>query len=83
MSCFKRNCKSLESVTLSGNIEDIGDGTFSGCTNLKYIRIPDVENLYIGKDILDVGSDTVINTPQGSIADEYAQKYHLLVDYNY
>ncbi len=61
------NVKTMKSLTLHSNVQKIGKGTFSGCTNVKSVHIPDIdawfrlsslkssfsiENLYIAGELL-------------------------------
>jgi transcriptional regulator with XRE-family HTH domain len=44
-----QNCYNLESIYLDGDVRIIGESAFNGCTALRYIDVPNCENLsYIG-----------------------------------
>ena len=49
-----RNCRELFSVTIP-NVEEIGFGAFEGCTNLKFVKLPD--------GIKEIGSEVFGNCP--------------------
>ena len=63
-----KNCKNLQSVTISDSVTSIGDNAFSGCSNLKNITIPDSVTS-IGSKAFD-GCDNLKCT-------EYGNAYYL------
>ena len=74
-------CEKLTSIMIPESCEEIGSEVFWECENLKDIYVPD--SVYeIGEDAFYTLNDaTVIHTVRDSVADKYAEKNDLKVDY--
>ncbi|MBR4752212.1 MAG: leucine-rich repeat protein [Thermoguttaceae bacterium] len=68
-----RECGTLKTLVIPTGVISIGDNAFEGCTFLKSIVIPtSVE--YIGKESFEGCVSLVLHAPEGSFAEQYAQK---------
>ena len=72
-----RDCCKLEIVFVSENVNKIGKDTFSGCTDLSQIHIPDSVKKIAGKTVFKGCTNLTIYAPAGSCAETYAKENNI------
>lgn len=76
-----RNCKTIEKVTLSENIVEVGTAAFMGCDELKKLVVLSAETRFGANALYGTSPYFVLKCKKGSVADEYAQKNDITVEY--
>ena len=73
-----KDCTSLKSITIPAKVETLQGSSFDGCTNLKEITIKgkNTEIKYMPSSLVRL--DPAICAPKGSLAQEFAEKNHLV-----
>ena len=73
-----KDCISLKAITIPAKVETLQGSSFDGCTNLKEITIKGKNTEIKYMPSLLVRLDPVICAPKGSLAQEFAEKNHLV-----
>lgn len=73
-------CTSLKEVTIPYGVSEIDDEFFKGCLNLKKVTIPSTVTS-IADNAFTYYGETTMRCVKGSVADEYAKKFEMPIEY--